>query len=60
LNNRFNSIINDFQLTLHLDISYISKYEFDYCLSSILPLPSVLLRLHSFHISNDDTSGAIA
>ncbi|CAF4668248.1 unnamed protein product, partial [Rotaria sp. Silwood2] len=60
LNNRFNSIINDFQLTLHLDISYISKYEFDYCLSSILPLPSVLLRLHSLHISNDETYGAIA
>ncbi|CAF0990564.1 unnamed protein product [Rotaria sordida] len=60
LNNRFNSIINDFQLSLHLDISHISKYEFNYCLSSILPLPSVLLRLHSLHISNDETYGAIA
>ncbi len=43
-----------------MDISHISKYEYDYCLSSILPLPSVLLRLHSLHISNDETYGAIA
>ncbi|CAF0732112.1 unnamed protein product [Adineta steineri] len=60
LNNRFNSIINDFQLNFHLNISHISKSEYDYCLSSILPLPSVLLRLHSLHISNDETYGAIA
>jgi hypothetical protein len=43
-----------------LDISHVSKYEFDYCLSSILSLSSVLLRLHSLHISNDETYGAIA
>ncbi|CAF1479447.1 unnamed protein product [Rotaria magnacalcarata] len=60
LNNRFNSIISDFQLSLNMDISHISKNEFDYCLSSVLPLPSVLLRLHSLHISNDETYGAIA
>lgn len=60
LNSRFNSIINDFELSLQMDISHISKREFDYCLSSILPLPSVLLRLHSLHISNEETYGAIA
>jgi hypothetical protein len=60
LNSRFNSIINDFQLNFHLDISHVSKSEFNYCLSSILPLPSVLLRLQSLHISNDETYGAIA
>jgi hypothetical protein len=43
-----------------LDISHISKIEFDYCLSSILSISSVLLRLHSLNISNDETYGAIA
>ncbi|CAF1074809.1 unnamed protein product [Adineta ricciae] len=60
LNNRLNSIINDFQLNFHLDISHIAKREYDYCLLSILSLPSVLCRLHSLHISNDETYGAIA
>lgn len=60
LNARFNSIINDFQLIFHLNISQISKSEFDYCLSSILSLSSVQSRLHSLQISNDQTYGAIA
>ena len=42
-----------------MDISHISKSEFDYCLSSILSISSVLLRLHSLHISNDETYGGI-
>lgn len=43
-----------------MDISHISKLEFDFCLSSILPLSSFQTRLHSLHISNDETYGAIA
>jgi len=60
LNERFNSIINDFQLDFHFDISHISKNEFDYCLSSILSQSCVQLRLQSLHLSNDETYGAIA
>lgn len=60
LNARFNSIINDFQLCFHLDISHISKIQFDFCLSSILSLASFQSRLHALHISNDETYGAIA
>lgn len=60
VNARLNSIINDFQLSFHLNISHISKAEFDYCLSSIVSLSSVQSRLHSLQISNDQTYGAIA